>query len=609
MTTRQPGSISLRDMLASAALAATMLVLTLDWFHGWLYGMEVFHALSMGLSYDPAAAPLLQLRAQALEYCERYAAPERLVECFHFQNVITERLAYAHPLTALIGLNVRGLIGRPDWLPDLQTVAAWAVLGPVLLALALWTLFTLAIPAERRGAVLAYTAVILLASQTRDNNHSVVPDLIAQAARWSAMYVIVGVLSLAGLILWARRVNGLAAMRRSLRWIDMSPSHIALAAAAVYAISLLAPSELNWLLQPGAWLLVLLTVLAAAQWRTDAGPLLLGLGLLAIAVTSDQFWYLRPVGPMRSLGALLFVSIIALATVRPKHPLLALMPVIAAFHVALAAQLSLVTFVIELALCVRRRAISHLLLAAALTFAISFAAVRLGVESPFLSPETTDLTRVVSSLLAWPGIASASAAVVLVLALSAAMLRYDDGLARSAMMIAAGLVIALLSIGLIEQNPALENAPGYALFAKSIHYLTAPLFGAGMMGLLLGLGSPAGPTSAHGSSGIPTPVLSALLLLMVVAKADLRPRDTVSDSAEIVGYVFLGHLHPSWCADLWQVRPDDDTYVLSTRNPVSASVNLLSALKMRMRMEAGSLRPEQIRIEPQQPNPAGCRES
>jgi hypothetical protein len=88
---------------------------------------------------------------------------------------------------------------------------------------------------------------------------------------------------------------------------------------------------------------------------------------------------------------------------------------------------------------------------------------------------------------------------------------------------------------------------------------------------------------------------------------DLKPRGEITDApANLWRYVIAGDLHPAWCRDLWQVRGDDDTYVLSATDPTNAPVIYLSALKLRLRLDAGLYRDEDFRVAPQASNPDSC---
>jgi hypothetical protein len=526
---------------------------------------------------------------------------------------MTERLGYAHPLTGLIGQQARDLLTNPSWLTELQSIAARAVLWPAALALLLWAVLTMAVPARGRPAILALTCCVLIASLTRDKNHSIMPDLIADRGGWPALALIVAWTSLSWLVLRFRAISTTAPVARVVRWLTEKPHAPAIAAGSLYALSVLSPSEGNFLLQPAAFIALLIVLVPAVQQSGRPDPLLWAslIGLLAVAVTSDQFWYLRPIGPMRSLVHLLFVAFMALAAFRPKNALLWFMPSMAVFHVALAAQLALVVVVIEVVLSLVRRRSSLLLVSSSITFALAYLGVVFGVDSPFLSPQTAEFFAVVHMVANWPGILPAGMCMLAVLALSTVVVRRgDEVLGRSALMIAAGLAIAFLSIALLDQDPSLENAPGFALFTKSVHYLTAPLFGAGILGVLLALFGPGERIDAAGerAKGVSIPMLCGLLLLMVAAKADLRPRDVLSSAWTSGSYLVAGQLNAGWCRDLWQVRPDDETYVLSTTEPVSASVNYLSALKLRLRLEAGLYRADDFRIEPQRPDRSRCKD-
>jgi hypothetical protein len=108
-----------------APLIVTVLItLTiLTWLDKWLYSNEVFNNLSMGLSYSPKDPLLVELKEQALHYCTQYATDSELKECNIYQDAITDDLYFAHPLTALIGLQARKLLDNPDSWTELHRIA------------------------------------------------------------------------------------------------------------------------------------------------------------------------------------------------------------------------------------------------------------------------------------------------------------------------------------------------------------------------------------------------------------------------------------------------------------------------------------------------------
>src|SRR5262249_43770015 len=109
-----------------------------------------------------------------------------------------------------------------------------------------------------------------------------------------------------------------------------------------------------------------------------------------------------------------FSTLIGLVTVRPRTRLVWLMPALAIFHLPVASLLGLATFVAEAILCLKRRRLSMLLGASALTFAIAFAGVQLGVNSPTFAPSSVRIGAVVSFLEAWPGLTPALLSVAFV---------------------------------------------------------------------------------------------------------------------------------------------------------------------------------------------------
>jgi hypothetical protein len=78
-------------------------------------------------------------------------------------------------------------------------------------------------------------------------------------------------------------------------------------------------------------------------------------------------------------------------------------------------------------------------------------------------------------------------------------------------------------------------------------------------------------------------------------------------------YLVVDTLSRDWCSNLWQVRADDDTRVLSRGDPTNAAViylsAYLSALKLRRRIEAGLYDDSAFAVVPATANPSGCSNS
>lgn len=611
------GAVAAR--LAPVAMALVLAFAVLGWLDRWLYTNEVFNSLSMGLSYAVGERGLVRLKDAALAYCELHAPAGDLVECRYYQNVITDSLSYAHPLTAFLSLQVRELAGVSDWLPGLQRIAVQAPLLGAAVGLAYWLLLTYRLTPRDRLTTVAITACLFLTARFRDDSSRLIPDPIMDAGGWAAPLALIVVVGLAYVAVSRIPIRAPAYGVDAAKRMASHPGFLMGFAIVLFILSVVLPAAANPFLEPMAFLAILAFLRQAGGEDVQrASPALWAsvVGLLFVAATADSLWFMRRLGSAGSIAGLVYLAFIGLATTRPASRLIWLMPVLAIFHLPIAALVGLATACAEGVICLRRQRSSTLLGASVLTFAISFIAITLGIESEAASPDTARPGDVLWVVLGWPGLLPATLTVVTAAALSLWPLAgrdgRDDSIVRCGLLVTQGLAAMLLSRAILDYDPSLLNAPGYALFAKSPGYVAPALLAAAILGLglaLTGQPAPAVPseTSRPSRVRLGTGSVVALLLLLVVAKVDLKPRGEITDApTNLWRYVIVGDLHPASCRDLWQVRGDDDTYVLSATDPVNAPVIYLSALKLRLRLDAGLYRDEDFRVVPQASNPEAC---
>jgi hypothetical protein len=618
-----PASSARGETLALSApflVALLFLVTVVGGFEKWLYSNEVFNALSMGLIYSPEHPGLLHLRDAALDYCRTYAQPAEVRGCEYYQNSISERLAYAHPLTAVIGLQTRALLSDRDWLLKLQHIALEPLLISGALAIALWLFVTLKLPRPERQVGVAVTLCLLLIAQSRSDQYRLIPDPILDVGSWWTFLTLAGVAAASFILTSGFPLNRL----RMSRWDDRLANRVFLTTAVVaFALSLALPPAANALLGPLALIvfLCLLAWLSLEKTLRDIQPLTWATltALLFVAATADSLWFMRRLIHAREYADLIYLALIGLVTVRPRTWVVWLMPALAVFHVPAAALISLATLTAEGIICLRRLRISMLLGSSALTFAIAFAAIKIGIESVMFSPDTARPMQVTSIILQWPGLLPALISLALVVILAGLpLLRRDDsgdGFARAGLLIAGGLAATISSAAVLKNNPSLLNAPGFALITKNPDYLVTALLPAGALGMILGLsGMSRSQLRNHADSQVlkirrmPASIWAAMLLLLAVSKMDLSVRDTylrVPDN--IWRYLIADDLNADWCRSLSQIRLDDETYVLSRTNPTNDPITYMSALKLRLRIQAGLYDDSAFSVIPAEKNSSECK--
>ena len=554
-------------VFAPFLLALLFLATVVGGLEKWLYSNEVFNALSMGLSYSPEHPGLLHLREAALDYCRTYAQPVELRACEYYQNSISEQLAYAHPLTALIGLQTRALLGDPDWLLKLQHIALEPLLISGTLAVALWLFITLKLPRPERKVGAAVTLCFLVIAQSRSDQYRLIPDPIMDVGSWWTFLTLAGVAVASFITTRAFPVDRL----RISRWDEHRANRVFVSTAGIaFVLSLVLPPAANALLGPLA-LLVFLSLLAWLSREKSLGdvqPLTWATltALLFVATTANSLWFMRRLINAREYADLTYLALIGLVTVRPRTWTVWLMPALAVFHIPSAALISLATLTAEEIICLRRLKISMLLGSSALTFAIAYTTIKIGIESVMFSPDTARPLQVAFLMLQWPGLLPALMSLALVVILAGLpLLRRDasgDAFARAALLTAGGLAAVIFSAAVLKNNPALLNAPGFALITKNPDYLVTALLPAGALGMILGLpGMSRSQLRNHADSQalemrrMPASIWAAMLLLLAVSKMDLTPRDIyLRVPGNIWRYLVADDLNDDWCRFVSQLN-------------------------------------------------------
>jgi hypothetical protein len=597
--------------LLLALLLGASIVTFLD---KWLWSNELFNNLSMGLSYEANEPALAALRAAALDYCDRFASPDEVKQCRVYQESITDRLYFAHPLSALLGLQTRDLMNDPQWLRHLHAIGVQLPIVLGALALVVWVTLLTRMPRHDRSITVALTFCFLLIGQWHDRNFSPIPDALRDAGTWSAPLTLLLGAALAYLI--ARRRP--APLR--LPFADrFSPDRgLLLAGGLIFGLALVLPPVFNFALAPLA-LLGLAVVglpLTARSTILPAHVFASVFALLLVAVTAEGHWFMRRLGLSGTLAQLIYIAVIPLSCSNPRSRLVWLMPAMALFHVPVSALLGFSTLVAELILMVFTRRATHLLGASAVTAALGLFGAFFAIESSAFAPESARPVEVIPLIVGWRGLPPALLSIALTFALALLPLRTRDpltiGIGRAGLLTTAGLAGSIIGVALQDYDPSLLNAPGFAMFAKSGGYATPGLFSGAILALGLALarslGSPK-ETSAEASRPLTLFLVPALLLLLVVAKSDLKLRSGVAGSPVYFWrYLLAGELHPQWCRHLAEASLADNIFYLSDTDPRDDAIIYWSALKARLQVDAGRSDPSGMIIQPAQLNSDGCRE-
>ena len=599
--------------LLLALLIAAAILTRLD---KWLYSNEVFNNLSMGLSYSSQNETLVQLKREALHYCAEYAPASELKACNIYQDSITDRLYFAHPLTALVGLQVRGLLGHPDALAKLHWIALEPPLIGAAIALPMLLLLILAMPCSDRTPASLFMFLIIFIGQCYDRELLPIADLIHDAGGWPAPLTIIAVAATfywaatratarRPLPDWTERLST-ATKSRALCWL----------AVALFAISAIAPPALDVIVAPLALVASIAASIPLARRASNLSPLLLAatVGLLFAAVTAEPYWIARRLGMAASFATLLYMAVIGLVSVNPRTRLVWVLPLIAVFHAPLTALVGLATMISEVVLKMRGNKPSGLLYASTLSFAVGIGLVLLGINSTAFAPGSAALSDVIALVFNWSGLLPACVSMAIVALFALVPLRnFDDAsiaFSRAGLLIAQGVGAALISVAILRQDPDLLNAPGYAMFAKPADYITPALFGAGILALLLLMRHwfvEHDPAEIGDSRQSALLLVCAVLLLISASKLDLRIRNSYGPAPiNLWRYVIAGELHPQWCRHLRQANFNDETYYLSKEDPTNDAIIYWSALKARLRIDRGVSKPQDFVVLPAPDNEAGC---
>jgi hypothetical protein len=596
----------------AAVLLAAAVVSFLD---KWLWSNEVFNNLSMGIAYERDEPALVGLKAEAIRYCEAFAPSEAKRSCRIYQDSITDRVPFAHPITAVLGLQTRNLLSDSNWLQYLHRISIEVPLLSGILAIAIWLILTLALPHTERWLAAAGTLILLIVGQNHDRQFSPVPDALRDADSWSAPFAL-AIFSTAVFVM-VRRTS--LKLFTDPVWLAFDP-HRALFSVAVilFFLSLILPPELNLLLSPIAFGFLILSGLPLIARRDMVSPVAVAciLGLLFVAVTAQPLWFMRRLGYAGNLAALIYVGVIAIVSMRTNPRLAWLMPAIALFHLPIAALLGVATAVSEAIVCILRRRISHLLGAASVTAGIALFGIVKGFESAAFAPNSAVPSDAIPMILSWHGLLPALALVSMTLALAVLPFRLQEdrsiALVRAGLLVAAGLIASLIGFALTDQDPALLNAPGFAMFAKTGGYATPGLFGGAILALLLVLkryvdGHPGDAYRFKNRKFFL--LMPAVLLLLSVGKVDLKLRWGVADApGNFWRYIVAQELHPAWCRYLSPTNLQDEVYYLSQSDPTNDAIIYWSALKGRLRSEAHLFDSSAFKVESAHENTRGCME-
>jgi hypothetical protein len=603
-----------RERLLPWLLVLLMAAAVLAFLDKWLYSNELFHSLSMGLSYSASDKGLLQLRAEAIQYCKSFAPDAQLKECEVYQNVITERLFFSHPISALFGREAASLIHDHDWLRKLHRIAILPPIVGGIIAISLWSLLTFALPKQSRSYACILFFIYMATSQSFDYGWTLAPDLTRDGGSWVPLLTALGFVAVGAAVAHDPRPVEHVVGRLE-RWAgEISGKRLLIAAAGLYAVSLALPSAFNAPIAILAFLL-LLALLPGLSRATRWPPLMCGavLGLLFAAATADFPWFMRRFGYASSYASLVYVAVIGLVTLRRDSPLVWLMPTIALFHLPIAALTGLATACAELVISIFARLPSPLLVPALLTFAIGLGGSLLGIQSAAFAPGSADPSAVLALLWTWPGLLPAALSCVLMLSLALLPLASSTAmrveLSRSGLLIAQAVAAGLISQAILSEDASLLNAPGYGMFAKPADYASPALFAAGLYAIFLCLHRETSLNGSGSAEGLKVryaiPIVLALSLIS--GKLDLKFRMIYAATVPgLWNYVLKGKVSEAWCGFLGEASLDDDVYYLSTRDPTNDAVIYWSALKARLRIQEGLFNERNFAVRPAVRRDAGC---
>ena len=590
--------------------AAVLLALFLARVDDWLYRNEAFNNLAMGFDIEPDHPALVALSEAGLANCEKSAA-EDLRHCHLYQNIITQNLYFAEPVQAFFGTLLADGYGETPWLLAVHRAAVWAQIATGLLAVALWLVFTAALPSAYRALVSAATLILVMMGYLRRGDLTfVLPDPIAFGVQaWEAPAMIAMVAAIlwvvpraTGVLAWppaARAVGLLAGDRRS--WFLL---------AAMIVVQMVLPMFLKPFVQGAALALLFLLLVREAEHATvDARHLLIAVVLLLVLVSGDGSILLRKLEVPRYAAFLVFGAAMAYIAVRPRGWLILLLPAIVVFHASVAALCGLALVCAELPILAVRRKLSPALIAGLVTFGCGML-ITLGFQTDLLGISGEAVRRLAELLWAQPW---HLLSLIVILASIAGLTLWpllsqsteNDDLVRVGILTMQAIVFATIHEVFMAFDPALRAMPGYYTLVHTGTHLNPGLtFGASLSLVVSigryygGFGQTAG-TPGRDSFAVGPLVrkVSVLILLVGLVNLNFKPRPFLIDTVNtLVTYVALERIHPNWCRYLQDASRLDDHYVLSAEKPTNGPENYFSVLKLKTRIAAGVYDPDQMTI-------------
>jgi hypothetical protein len=590
--------------------AAILLALFLARVDDWLYRNEAFNNLAMGFDIAPDHPALVALSEAGLANCENNSV-EDLRHCHLYQNIITQNLYFAEPVQAFFGTLLADGYGETPWLLAVHRAAVWAQITTALLAVALWLVFTAALPSAYRASVSAATLILVMMGYLRRGDLTfVLPDPIESGVQaWEAPAMI----ALVAALLWvlpraagllnrppaARAVGLLAADRRS--WLLL---------AAMILVQMVLPMFLKPLVQGAALaLLFLLLVREVKNTTVDPRYLLIAVVLLLVLVSGDGSILLRKLEVPRYAAFLVFGAAMAYIAARPRGWLILLLPVIVVFHASVAALCGLALVCAELPILLVRRKPSPALLAGLLTFGCGML-ITFGFETDLLGISGEAVRRLAELLWAQPW---HLLSLIVTLALIAGLTLWpllsqspeNDDLVRVGILTMQAIVFATIHELFMAFDPALRAMPGYYTLVHTGTHLNPGLTFGASLSLVVSIGRYYGGfrqtagTAGRDSLTVGPFVrkLTVLILLIGIVNLNFKPRPFLIDTVNnLVTYAVLERIHPNWCRYLQDASRLDDHYVFSAEKPTNGPENYFSVLKLKTRIAAGVYDPDRMTI-------------
>jgi hypothetical protein len=590
--------------------ASILLALYFARIDDWLFKNETFNNLAMGFDVAPDHPGLVALSEAGLANCEKNPVAD-LNHCHLYQGIITQNLYFAEPIQAFFGSFLAHGYGETPWMLAVHRVTVWSQITTALLAVALWLLFTVALPRAYGAIVSAATlALVLMGYFRRGDLTFVLPDPIAdgvQAWEGLAMVAVIAVVFLvvprAGILLASRPAAWASNLLKG-NWRTWS------LLGAMILIQMLLPLVLKPIVQ-GAALALLFLLLVRDVKEPSIGPryLLIAVVLLLVLVSGDGSILLHKLEVPRYSAFLVFGAAMAYVSIRPRGRLILALPAVAVFHASVSALLGLALVCAELPIVLVRRRISPALVAGLLTFGCGLM-ITFGFQTNLLGISWEALLHLAE--IAWHQ-PWRLLSFVLVLSLIAALTLWplfsrdpdNDDLVRIGILTLQILVFSTITSLLLESDPALRAMPGYYTLVLTATHLNPGLAFGASLSLLVFLGRKCGEIGALKVSERPREKNSAsflrrvtvLLLLVGITNLNFKPRPFLIDTVyNIVAYALLERIQPTWCRYLQDASRNDDHYVLSVEEPTNGPENYFSVLKLKTRIATGAFNPEQMTI-------------